>query len=93
MQSWTSDFGEGINGIKIMGDKGQIQVTDALYFNSEKVNTEADYAGSFINLAKAFTDAILHDKAPISTLEDTRKTLKIIYGAYQSCEEDKVISF
>jgi predicted dehydrogenase len=93
MQSWTSGFGDGINGIKIMGDKGQIQVTDALYFNGEKLNSDADYAGSFINLAKAFTDAILHGKAPVSTLEDTRNTLKIIYGAYQSSEQDKVILF
>jgi len=49
-----------------MGDKGQIQVTDALYFNGEMINQDADYAGSFINLAKAFTDAILHDKPPVS---------------------------
>jgi predicted dehydrogenase len=93
MQSWTSGFGDGINGVKIMGDKGQIQVTDALYFNGEVINRDADYAGSFINLAKAFTDAILHDKPPISTLEDTRNTLKIIYSAYQSSDQDKVISF
>jgi predicted dehydrogenase len=93
MQSWASGFGDGINGIKIMGDKGQLQVTDALYFNGEMINRDASYDGSFVNQAKAFTDAILHDKPPVSTLEDTRNTLKIIYGAYQSSEQDKVIFF
>jgi len=93
MQSWTSSHGDGFNGIKILGEKGQIQVTDALYLNGEKLNSDADYAGSFINLAKGFTDAVLHGKAPLSTLEDTRKTLKIIYGAYQSSEKDQVITF
>ena len=93
MQSWTSGFGDGINGIKLIGPKGEIQVTDALYFNGEKINSDADYAGSFINQARAFTDAIIHGKPPVSTLEDTRRTLKIIYGAYQSSEQDKVITF
>jgi len=93
MQSWTSNFGDGINGIKVIGENGQIQVTDALYLNGEKMNTDTTYAGSFINLARAFTDAILHGKPPISTLEDTRKTLKIIYAAYQSSDQDKVIQF
>jgi predicted dehydrogenase len=93
MQSWTSAYGDGINGIKIMGEKGHIQVTDALYFNGEEINRDAGYEGSFINLARAFTDAILHDKQPVSTLEDSRKTLQIIYGAYQSSDQDKVISF
>ncbi|MDR3573147.1 MAG: Gfo/Idh/MocA family oxidoreductase [Anaerolineaceae bacterium] len=93
LQSWTSGFTDGLNGIKIMGDKGLIQVTDALYLNGEMINSDADYAGSFIGQAKAFTDAILHDIPPVSTLEDCRNTLKIIYSAYQSSDQDKVISF
>jgi predicted dehydrogenase len=93
MQSWTSGFGDGINGVKMIGPKGELQVTDALYLNGEKINEDASYEGSFINQAKAFTDAILHGKPPVSTLEDTRKTLKIIYGAYESSEQDKVITF
>ncbi|HMD89017.1 MAG TPA: Gfo/Idh/MocA family oxidoreductase [Anaerolineaceae bacterium] len=93
MQSWTSGYGDGLNGIKIIGPKGGLQVTDALYFNGEQLNEDASYAGSFVNQARAFTDAILHGRPPLSTLEDTCRTLKIIYGAYESSEQDKVIVF
>ena len=93
LQAWTSGYGDGIAGIKIMGDKGQLQITDALYLNGEMIEPDASYAGSFINQAKAFTDAILHDKLPVSTLQDARNTLKIIYSAYQSSAQDQVISF
>jgi predicted dehydrogenase len=93
MQSWTSNFGDGINGIKIMGDQGQLQVTDALYLNGNLLNGDADYDHSFVNQARAFTDAILKGEKPLSTLEDVRSTLKIIFAAYQSSENDQVIAF
>ena len=58
MQSWTSNFGDGINGIKLMGDKGQILITDALYFNGNKLTDDVDYARSFVHQANAFTDYV-----------------------------------
>ena len=90
-QSWGSNFGEKTNGIRIVGDKGEIVITDALYFNGEKLDSDVDYGNSFINQAKAFTDFILFDKQPNSTIDDVEKTLKIIYSAYKSSEENKVI--
>jgi predicted dehydrogenase len=92
MQSWTSNFGNSINGIRIFGDMGELSITDALYFNGKKLDSEVDYESTFINQAKAFTDYILHDKQPISTLEDAENTLKIIFGAYESSEKGIVIN-
>ena len=93
MQSWTSNYGEGINGIKIMGEKGQILITDALYFNGNKLTDDVDYARSFIHQAKSFTDYVFHGVMPVSTLEDARNTLRIIFSAYESSEKDIVITF
>ena len=92
MQSWTSGFGNDINGIRIFGDKGELIITDALYFNGEKIDSDTGYESTFNNQAKAFTDYILHDKQPVSTLEDAENTLKIIFGAYESAEKGIVIN-
>ena len=92
MQSWTSGFGNDINGIRIFGDKGELIITDALYFNGEKIDSDTGYESTFINQAKAFTDYILHDKQPVSTLEDAENTLKMILGAYESSEKGIVIN-
>ena len=92
MQSWTSSFGSDINGIRIFGDKGELIITDALYLNGEKIDSDTGYESTFINQAKAFTDYILHDKQPVSTLEDAENTLKIILGAYESSEKGTVIN-
>lgn len=93
MQSWTSDYGKGINGIKIFGNKGQIRITDALYFNGNKMSDDVDYGVSFYNQSKHFTKAILDGERPLSTLDDVKRTLEVIYGAYKSSEEDIVVSF
>ena len=92
MQSWASNFNKNINGIRIFGDKGEIAITDALYFNGEKIDSDVDYENSFINQSKAFTDYILYDKPPLSNLDDAEDTLKIILASYESAEKDRVIS-
>ncbi|MCL6590945.1 MAG: Gfo/Idh/MocA family oxidoreductase [Firmicutes bacterium] len=92
MQSWTSNFGEGINGIRILGDRGRILITDALYFNGEMVEPDADYANSFVNQARAFTDCVFKGIPPVSDLEDVRNTLKLIFGAYESSEREAVVN-
>jgi len=93
MQSWTSNHAGMINGIRIFGTEGSIVITDALYFNDEKINSDVDYAGSFINEAKAFSDYILKGILPISGLDDVKDTLKITFGAYKSAETDSIIDF
>jgi len=93
MQSWVSGHEKMINGIRIIGTEGNIAITDALYFNGEKINEDVEYSGSFVNQAKAFSDYILKDIPPVSTLEDSSDTLKITFGAYQSAENDTIIDF
>jgi len=93
MQSWTSNHAVMINGIRIFGTEGSIVITDALYFNDEKIDSGVDYAGSFINEAKAFSDYILKDIPPVSGLEEVRDTLKITFGAYHSADTSSVIDF
>lgn len=91
MQSWASGHGDA-NGIRITGDKGCLQITDALYLNGQKLNTDSDYAGSFANLAQAFVDAVNGGPGPISDLDAVRDTLRIIQGAYRSAETRTVIT-
>ncbi len=91
MQSWTSDHAEMINGIRIFGTKGSIVISDALYYNDEKIDSDVDYPDSFKNQSKAFSDYILKDIPPVSGLDDVRNTLKITFGAYESNNYDKSI--
>jgi predicted dehydrogenase len=93
MQSWTSNNAGMINGIRICGTRGSIVITDALYFNDEKTDADVEYAGSFVNQARAFSEYILRDVPPVSGLEDVRDTLKITFGAYHSAETDAVMDF
>jgi predicted dehydrogenase len=93
MQSWTSNHAGMINGIRIFGTQGSIVITDALYFNDEKIDSDVEYAGSFINEAKAFSDYILKDIPPVSGLEDVHDTLKITFGAYHSADTDTIVYF
>lgn len=86
MQSWASGHDAGISGIRIIGEKGSLVITDALYVDGEKQDGEVDYASSFAGQAGAFVDAILHGTTPASTLADARDSLKIIQAAYQSAK-------
>jgi len=93
MQSWASNYVDGINGIRILGEKGNLIITDALYHSGEKLSTDVDYESSFANQAKAFVKAVRDGTPPVSTLEDVRNTLRITFGAYESAEQNKVIAF
>lgn len=92
MQSWASNFGSSSNGIRIIGTKGEIAITNALYLNGEKLDSDVEYGSTFKNQAKAFTDYIFHNKPPLSTLDDAEDALEIIQSAYRSSEEDRVIN-
>ena len=86
MQSWASGMDQGISGIRIIGDKGNLIITDALYFNGEKLSDDVQYGDSFVRQARAFVDAIREGIPPVSSLEDVGNTLKFIYAAYDSAE-------
>ena len=75
-----------------MGTDGSLSITDGLYFNGKKIDNDFDYKNSFVNQANAFTDFILFDKKPISTLEDVENTLMIIYSAYESNKNEIVLN-
>lgn len=91
MQNWGSSFGDDIEGIRLVGSLGRIKISDALYFNGEKLSGDAGYAESFVNQARAFTACVLAGQAPASTLEDARWTLRIIDGAYESIRSGRTI--
>lgn len=86
MQSWASGMDQGINGIRILGDKGNLMITDALYFNGEKLSEDVQYGDSFANQARAFVDSIQKGTPPVSTLDDARNALEFIYAAYGSSD-------
>lgn len=92
-QSWTNNNGGPLDGIRIVGTKGSLQISDALYINGEKRNTDTDYANSFVHQARAFLDVVLNGKTPASTLDDARDTLELILLAYDSCASGRVVSF
>ena len=92
-QSWTNNNGGPVDGIRIVGTKGSLQITDALYVNGEKKNPDADYANSFLNQARGFLDVVLKGGAPESSLDDARDTLQLILLAYQSAETKTVLAF
>ncbi len=91
LQSIASAHGEGVDGIRIVGEKGNLLITDTLYVNGERIEAAVDYQATFDGLAVAFLDAVREGKAPASSLEDVRDTLEIIYASYRSAEEGKTV--
>jgi len=92
MQNWGSEHGQDIEGIRIIGTKGRITISDALYINGEKFDSAVSYEDSFKGQAKLFADAIIDGAAAASSLEDAKQTMRIIDAAYQSIEEKCNIS-
>jgi predicted dehydrogenase len=90
-QGHSSDFGDLISGIKIVGEKGNILITDTCYHNGEKISETTDYATSFYHQAKYFVNFLDQQLRPISSLIDVRNSLEIIYAAYKSAKQNKVI--
>ena len=46
---------------------------------------------SFRHQARYFIECLKNEGHPLSTLEDARKTLKIINAAYESAENNRII--
>lgn len=84
LQTWTNNRGGAVDGIRLVGTQGSLEVTDALYVNGQKGNPDVDYARSFHHQAQAFVDCVTRGVAPLSTLRDARDTLELILHAYES---------
>ncbi len=93
LQTWTNNRGGAVDGIRLVGTEGSLEVTDALYVNGEKRDPDTDYGASFAHQARAFSDLILEGKPPASTLADARNTLQLIQLAYQSADTGTVPTF
>lgn len=93
LQTWTNNRGGAIDGIRLVGTEGSLEVTDALYVNGERRDTDTDYGNSFTNQARAFAALVLEGAAPASTLLDARDTLHLIQLAYRSAREGTVPDF
>jgi len=92
-QSWTNVKGGPVDGIRIVGTKGSLEISDALYVDGEKQNTETGYENSFLGQARGFLDVVLKGAAPDSSLDDARDTLQLILLAYKSIETNSVLPF
>jgi predicted dehydrogenase len=93
LQSWTNNQGTPVDGIRIVGTAGWLQITDALYVNGECVDSDTTYPNSFVNQAQAFVDLVRHGTPPASTLDDARDTLAMILLAYESAKTSTVLRF
>jgi len=93
LQSWTNNRGGAVDGIRLVGTEGSLEVTDALYVNGERRETDTDYGNSFATQARAFADLLLNGTAPESTLLDARHTLQLIQLAYQSADTGTAAAF
>ena len=56
-------------------------------------DTVPGIATSFEQEARAFSDYILRDAPPLSSLEDVRGPLKITFCAYESAKKNIAVSF
>lgn len=90
MQTWTSDYSKMINGIRILGTKGSIVITNGLYLNDKKVIRNANYLESFVKQSNAFTNYILKNNPPISSLETVLDILEITSEAYKIAEKESI---
>jgi predicted dehydrogenase len=90
-QGHSSNYGDVVSGIKIVGENGNIVISDACYYNGQKVAEDADYANSFYHQAQFFIDSLRNKKKPLSGLTDVRNTLETIYAAYKSAENEQVV--
>ena len=92
MQNWTSEHGQEIEGIKMVGTKGRLCISDALYVDGVMKNADASYVDSFKNQAQAFVACVLDGAAPQQDLDDALLTMQIIHAAYESAKNDRTVT-
>jgi len=93
MQSWASGMDGGANAIRIIGTNGSLSISDSLYHNDKKISDETGYVHSVEALAEAFIDCLENGTPPVSSLQDSMDTLKLVYAAYKSAEKNIVVDF
>jgi len=93
LQSWASGHGDGVNGIRVLGERASLVISDGLYLEGEKLDADTGYGESFAHQARAFIDFVLHDRAPRSDLGDARNTLRIVQAAYESASSGTVVTW
>ncbi len=91
LETWTKKM-EKFNGIRIIGDRANIEITDAMYLDGKIVNDQVNTQESFYNQAVAFAECIMKNKPPESDLENVRQCLKIIHAAYKSSNTGQIVS-
>jgi len=93
IQSWTTKDRSPSPEIKILGEKGTLWISDALYLNGRIIDKDVNYKSSFNHLGCAFAQSILKDKPPVSTMEDALLSLKIVKSAYRSAKTHHIQPF
>jgi predicted dehydrogenase len=92
MQSWASGHADKMNGIRIIGTLGSLEISDNLYLNNGRIKAETSYQHSFECQADAFTRYLMFDEKPLSTLDDAALTLRITQAAYRSAKTHQIIN-
>lgn len=91
LQSWAS-HDDTAGEIRILGNKGNLLISDALYLNGEKVEDDAAYPDSFKHLNNHFAACIRGEAKPLSTMEDALTSFDIIQKGYTAAAEKSVLS-
>ena len=91
-QSWSSADGSA-GEIRIQGDEGVLLLTDVLTLDGEVLETDSGYEESFYHTLTAFGEAVNGGTAPISSVTEAEKTLRLIQEAYLSAEGRKTLKW
>ncbi len=91
VQSWASKDYFQTPEVKILGTKGQLWIGNSLYenrglyFNGEKILDGWPIETTFTKAIDDFYNAIQGKRQPLSNLEQSSETLKIVQKAYENC--------
>jgi len=89
--SWCSVVVEGTEGTAALGRDGRLARYTAT--SEETITYPADTVDqSFAATQQHFVDCLLTGTAPETTGADMLKTMALVFGAYQSAAEDRVIT-
>lgn len=91
LQSWAA-HDDSAGEIRILGNKGSLLISDALYLNGEKLEDDAAYADSFKHLNNYFAACVRGESTPLSTVEDALTSFDIIHKGYTAAAEKSVLS-
>jgi Predicted dehydrogenases and related proteins len=90
-QSWGSADGSA-GELRIEGDKGVLLITDALYLDGDKIEDDSSYPSSFYHTLASFGLAADGMSSMVSSVEEAKRTLRIIQAAYRAAKSRTVVS-